>query len=124
MTGFTFSHTVDSFVTQDGARIVFVPAGIQEKSELLSSIAFGLKFPAYSALNWDSLDECLADLSWITELTVVLRHSDLPLVGNFVELRKYLEVLDSALKEQGQNRLRVVFPDTCRARIETLQCGN
>jgi RNAse (barnase) inhibitor barstar len=47
-------------------------AGVQEKSELLARIASAMKFPDYFGMNWDALDECLRDLSWLNPRGVLL----------------------------------------------------
>ncbi len=35
------------------------------KKDLLEQIASCLSFPDYFGMNWDALDECLMDLSWL-----------------------------------------------------------
>lgn len=40
-------------------------AGALEKSELLARLARGLHFPAWFGGNWDALEDCLTDLSWL-----------------------------------------------------------
>ena len=43
--------------------------------------------------NWDSLDECLRDLSWVEERKIVLYHRDIPLEGSLADQQIYLDVL-------------------------------
>ena len=38
---------------------------LHKKEELLSAVAGALEFPGYFGGNWDALDECLRDLSWL-----------------------------------------------------------
>lgn len=35
-----------------------------DKNSFLSTMAQSLDFPAYFAMNWDALSECLTDMSW------------------------------------------------------------
>jgi RNAse (barnase) inhibitor barstar len=45
---------------------------IQKEEDLLYFLAKELKFPAYFGMNWDALDECLRDLSWLPAKGYVL----------------------------------------------------
>jgi hypothetical protein len=38
---------------------------IEGKADLLASLSEGFEFPDYFGGNWDALDECLRDLSWL-----------------------------------------------------------
>jgi RNAse (barnase) inhibitor barstar len=38
---------------------------VHDKESFLRAIAEALSFPAYFGNNWDALDECLTDLSWL-----------------------------------------------------------
>src|SRR6185369_3767641 len=40
-------------------------AGVRDKSELLARIASALRFPDWFGANWDALEDCLTDLSWL-----------------------------------------------------------
>jgi hypothetical protein len=40
-------------------------AGVRDKDALLASIARALSFPAWFGGNWDALEDCLGDLSWM-----------------------------------------------------------
>ena len=39
--------------------------GARDKGELLSRMASALQFPAWFGANWDALEDCLTDLSWL-----------------------------------------------------------
>jgi hypothetical protein len=39
--------------------------GVRDKSELLARLARDLRFPAWFGANWDALEDCLTDLSWL-----------------------------------------------------------
>jgi hypothetical protein len=40
-------------------------AGALDKNELLARLARGLQFPAWFGANWDALEDCLTDMSWL-----------------------------------------------------------
>lgn len=46
--------------------------GVTSKSELLTAIAEAMDFPDYFGMNWDALDECLAELVEAESSGVVL----------------------------------------------------
>jgi len=104
------------------ARIVRVPAGILRKRELLTVIARGLNFPKYFGWNWDALEECLCDLSWIeTPRRIVLMHEGLPFQPDWENRSIYLSILKDAVgsSEPSQpHELIVVFPEYCRGEVE------
>lgn len=96
--------------------VVLLPRGIKSKEELFYCLAKKLEFPAYFGHNWDALDECLADLSWIDAPRVTILHEDLPLISAS-EQSTYLDVLGSTMRT-GCKPLRVMFPSDVRERIE------
>ncbi len=57
-------HGLDCFVF-DGSTIL-------GKASFLAACATTLRFPAYFGANWDALEECLTDLSWLEGRGVVL----------------------------------------------------
>lgn len=46
--------------------------GVCSKSAMLRLIARALSFPAWSGRNWDALEDCLTDLSWIDAPGIVI----------------------------------------------------
>jgi hypothetical protein len=40
-------------------------AGVADKASFLRAVAGAMAFPAYFGNNWDALEECLSDLSWV-----------------------------------------------------------
>jgi len=40
-------------------------SSVLDKNELLARLARGLHFPAWFGGNWDALEDCLTDLSWL-----------------------------------------------------------
>jgi hypothetical protein len=56
-------------------------AGVRDKAALLATVARALQFPAWFGANWDALEDCLTDLSWLEAAGYVLlleRSADLP----------------------------------------------
>lgn len=60
-------------------------AGCGDKDELLTRLAAALHFPAWFGQNWDALDDCLRDLSWLPAAGYVL------LFGHAADLRAAAE---------------------------------
>lgn len=93
---------------EPGVRTARIPI-IASKEELLDRLAAALPLPDYFGHNWDALEECLRDLSWIAEPTVRIVHAAVP------PLPVYLEILHGAVahfRALGTQRLRVVFPSS------------
>lgn len=82
---------------------------LRRKRDLLRALAAGLKFPKYFGYNWDALEECLCDLSWLPAgETIVLLHEQIPL-DDKRHRAIYIDVLRSA-QQVHHGRLRVIFP--------------
>lgn len=78
-----------------GVRIVRVPRGLRSKEKLLGVYAERLEFPDYFGWNWDALEECLRDLSWLPpEQSVAVVHEDLPF-SEGPNRQTYLDILRS-----------------------------
>src|ERR671914_60384 len=89
----------DAGVPASPVLVADVPSGIAAKGALLDELCRGLRFPDYFGGNWDALDECIHDLSWIPPGPVVLRHSDLPLAKDLPNSKTYLSILSDAVDE-------------------------
>jgi Barstar (barnase inhibitor). len=98
----------------DSALVVRVPAGVRSKQKLLKILADKLDFPGYFGWNWDALEECLGDLSWLSEgQPVVIVHEDMPFGAGGEHRDTYQSILASAIaRGAGGHPLRVVFPAT------------
>jgi hypothetical protein len=71
MTVVSFVYHPDS-ITPSRVRIAVLPRAIQSRDDLFRNIAERMRLPAYFGANWDALEECLADLSWVEEDEIVL----------------------------------------------------
>ena len=91
-----------------------IPASVFGKHELLSILARELKFPDYFGDNWDALEECLRNLSWITAKRIVLLHESFPVQMGDDSLRVYLDILRSCVnywESNSKHDFIVVLPD-------------
>jgi hypothetical protein len=117
--------------------VLKVPSEILLKGELFEAMARAGFFPDYFGGNWDALQDCLLDLSWIDAKTIVLAHCDLPLHDHPSECRTYLEILQAVCvswlegpKSEAMepisdwpyvdHELRVIFPLKAREMVERL----
>jgi len=96
-----------------GALVVRMPCGIRSKEKLLAILADKLRFPGYFGWNWDALEECLRDLSWLpARQGVVIVHEDLPF-GDGVNRSLYFSLLRNVLAHWSSDRsrsVRIVLP--------------
>jgi hypothetical protein len=98
-----------------GALVVRIPAKARGKEKLLSVLAAKLRFPRYFGHNWDALEECLRDLSWLGDQPrVVIVHEALPFSSAGETLSIYQGILADAVAVHRQRGtpplLEVVFP--------------
>jgi RNAse (barnase) inhibitor barstar len=99
----------------EGAFVVRIPAKARGKEKLLSVLATKLRFPSYFGQNWDALEECLRDLSWLSEqMRVVIVHEAFPFSAAGDSLATYQSILADAVAVHRQRGtpplLEVVFP--------------
>jgi len=63
-------------IKRAGLELAHIDAGnLVGERDLLSSLAAELRFPSYYGVNWDALDECLRDLSWLPARGYVIQVS-------------------------------------------------
>jgi hypothetical protein len=63
---FTGEGPSEDDLTDRGLALVRLHADeIGDEGELMNALAIGFSFPDYFGRNWDAVDECLRDLSWL-----------------------------------------------------------
>ena len=105
--------------------VACVPHGIRGKRELLEVLARQLSFPDYFGFNWDALEECLRDLSWLSERRIVILHESLPLRDE-KQRRIYVQILQDAMASWNSgdaHELVAIFPASSRAWVTTALKG-
>lgn len=105
------------------ALVAEVPASVSIKAALLDELHRRLNFPDYFGDNWDALDECIRDLSWLPPGAVIVKHVDLPLAADVANLKTYLSVLRDAVQKWSsseERKLVVVFPPETQEQIAWL----
>ena len=98
----------------DSAMVVRLPPGVRSKQKLLAILADKLRFPGYFGGNWDALEECLADFSWLPAgQRVAIVHEDLPFGAGGENRGIYLSVLAGACGAALRSHpLSFVFPSS------------
>lgn len=91
-----------------------LPLGLKNKDALLDAIAAELRFPDYFGRNWDALDECITDLSWLPPGDVALIHRDLPLSDNRASLSIYLSILRKAVRNWDREGSNLIYASPAR----------
>jgi RNAse (barnase) inhibitor barstar len=104
--------------------------GIRDPHDLFEELAEQLRFPDYFGANWNALEECIRDLSWLPPGPIVLKHHDLPLAGDVASQKTYLSILSDAVEKKwtvpGQllRDLIVLFPPETQQQIDWLVRSN
>jgi RNAse (barnase) inhibitor barstar len=96
------------------AIVVRVPRGIRSKKKLFAIFADKLHFPRYFGKNWDALEECLRDLSWIPmNRPIAIVHEDVPFGAGGANRGIYLELLRNVLDywlASGDRVVQAIMP--------------
>ena len=109
-------------LTTAGAFVAEVPSGLRTKDELMEALYETLKLPDYFGMNWDALDECINDFSWIEENDIYIVHSDLPKLGS-KDLGIYIDILKGSIEnddDRCDHRVIVAFPRSYKSAIRSL----
>lgn len=89
---------------REGKLVVWIPRTASSKEKLLGVLSQGLRFPNYFGWNWDALEECLQDLSWLPEnAQIVIVHEALPF-GTGENRQIYCDVLRGAIQPRADGR--------------------
>jgi hypothetical protein len=119
----TFTFVDDPAAFRDAAALVVrIPTKARGKEKVLGILSERLRFPRYFGQNWDALEECLGDLSWLGEtMRVTIVHEGLPFSPAGDQLATYLAVLrDSATARNSAEtgpKLEIVFAEKQRATV-------
>lgn len=73
---------------------------IKSKDELLRQLSQVMKFPDYFGSNWDALEECLNDLSWLSAKGYAIQFTN---ADNFInnslsDFRIFAQIVESVSK--------------------------
>ena len=101
-----------------------LPTNIHTEAALFDALAETLCFPDYFGRNWDAVEECIRDLTWLPPGDVVLSHQDVPLSENTSSLSIYLSILKDAVerwKRTGGRNLLIVFPSQAEGIVQRAQ---
>jgi RNAse (barnase) inhibitor barstar len=96
---------------QQGKLVVWIPSTVRSKEKLLGVLSQGLRFPNYFGWNWDALEECLQDLSWLPEnAQIVIVHAALPF-GAGENRQIYCDILRTATQRVDGRQIEVVVKE-------------
>ena len=99
-----------------------IPKGLTSKFQLMEALSLALCLPDYFGSNWDALEECITDLSWIQPFQVAIVHQDLPLMAES-ELKIYLDILRHAIaywETKREHSLLVFFPQDVKREVHSI----
>lgn len=100
--------------------VVRVSSRIRDKRALMGTFRQRFALPDWFGENWDALDECLHDLSWLDAKQVILMHDGVPFTAQSTKLRRiYLELLTGLAEDNAGPgpRWTIVFPESSRSEI-------
>lgn len=104
--------------------VIPISEHIRGKRDLFGRLHKALQLPGYFGNNWDALNDCLHDLSWLPGVThITLLHDGLPFGDGSQKLRTiYLQLLSglTAPSDHEGPRWTIVFPEVCRAEVARL----
>lgn len=121
MGNFIFS---DRFIPNSKDNYIANIENIRNGDNLLEQLSEKLKFPNYFGNNWDALNDCLGDLSWIDQRNIIIVHCT-PIQLSKDEMSIYIRILTRSMSEWLKwhdgtiHQLEVVFPKNCQRQIET-----
>ena len=118
---FRFTTEDSQVIFSSTATILKISNDIQDERELFAAFQSGLAFP-YFGWNWDALEDCLRDLSWIVTPQVVIAHDGLPSLPKS-DILIYLSILSEKVDHWARDSSKefvVIFPQRVEAEIRKL----
>ena len=121
---FTYSGEIDN---SHDTFVFLIPVGITSKADLINK--YVEMMPDYFGKNWDALNECLHDFYWIDKTNIIIKHEDVPSLGE-KDTNIYLRILAEAVQllragprrdfilPDGIHKLQVAFPAAVRSFIQ------
>ena len=98
------SHQHD-FVTSSAFIAELSGQRMRTPQDLFAEFARALQFPSYFGNNWDAMDECLNDLSWLPPGAVIVTVADAADLLQFdAELKKLIQILSSTSVKWNEPR--------------------
>lgn len=89
---------------EERALVLVIDKSISSDEAIFRYFAERLRFPSYFSYNWDSFDECLGDLAWVSCDVVIIFHKDW--VNNPLRFNNiYVETVESIAKEKASKIL-------------------
>lgn len=108
---FEFEDTKEA-LSYPNSLLVEIPFAYGDIDTLVSELKRQSVLPDYCGSNFNALDECFGDLSWISHERLILFHHQLPFSGTSAAA-VYISVLADPVRgwrDEGLEKLMVVFP--------------
>ncbi len=96
---------------------------VNGKQDLLELLKDKLKFPDYFGFNWDALNDCLADFTWLIQKKIIIVHNERPCLSD-KDMGIYVGILVGEIHDWRKwkngkiHQLEVVFPESCKDEVE------
>jgi RNAse (barnase) inhibitor barstar len=117
---FVFINNISELNENLYEKIINIRKKIKNKRELFNLFSTTLDFPSYFGKNWDALYDCLCDLNWITEKSLLMMHQDVPFKSS-KEQETYLKLLLDVVNHWEKIKVIkfcVAFPYDCKDNVE------
>lgn len=98
-----------NFTTEDSFTAIFGTVPLS-KTDFLARMAKKLRFPHHFGGNWDALQDCLGDLSWLKKTKITLIFPVTPLVDE-KDLSVFFDIVEESQKNLANYgvELEVIF---------------
>lgn len=89
---FVFMDNIDKVDILENSYVVDIQQKISNEEELFEIYANALHFPDYFGKNWNAFWDVMADLHWVPQKNLIIKHHK-PLLMSDENLRVYIEIL-------------------------------